>query len=81
MVVKVVGLEAKMENLARSRRVVVHRSPARDPRSSQSGYFVCDYNNVILFPQPCAPKPWAATAEEAHQWLVANRRAEFLSPC
>lgn len=65
-------LELEMESLARAKRVVVHRSPGPDPHSNRNGYFVCDYNNVVLFPLERQAEPRSATAEETHKWLSAN---------
>jgi len=73
MVVNSGQLELNIERLARARRVVVHRSPALGHCKNGIGYFVCDYNNIILFPTKRTASAGGASAEEASQWLLTHR--------
>ena len=50
MVANLVGLEAEVERLARTERVVIHRSPPPDLHTTRIGYFICDHNDRVLFP-------------------------------
>jgi len=65
-------LELEMENLARAKRFVLHRSPGREPYGNRISYFVCDYNNFLLFPAGGLARPRGASAEEIQKWFSAN---------
>ncbi len=72
MVAKNRRLESAMESLARAKRFVLHRSPGPSPCVNRIGYFVCDYNNFVVFPHGGPGRPQGATVEETHTWLSAN---------
>lgn len=73
MVANLGGLEAELECLARTERVVIHRSPLPQKQATRIGYYICDYNNVVLFPRLRLAELGGATAEETYRWLWDHR--------
>ena len=80
MVANLAGLEAELERLARTERVVIHRSPPPDLQTSRIGYYVCDHNNVVLFPRTPVAASHGATVQETHHWLW-NHRSSLTPRC
>ena len=80
MVANLDGLEAELERLARIEQVVIHRSPPPDLQTTRIGYYICDYNNVVLFPQSPMAQSQGATVQETHHWLW-NHRSSLAPRC
>ena len=69
MIIQMNQVEIEMERLARRKRLVIHRAPCSVTYENRIGYFVCDYNDTVVYPAYQAGNPGGATAAETCNWL------------